>query len=88
MDKAFVEQSLSYPFMDLFPFSVLQVIALLVHIEERCTHRIRDALATGNGTGIKPDSASLWVGKKRLHLRDSWVLNSVGGVGIRCTIFV
>jgi hypothetical protein len=51
-------------FMDLFPFSVLQVIVLLVHSEERCTHRIRDALATGNGTGIKSESASLWVGKR------------------------
>lgn len=33
-DKACVEQRLSYPFVVLFPFFVLQVIVLLVHIEE------------------------------------------------------
>jgi hypothetical protein len=48
-DEAFVEQRFSYPFMDLFPFSVLQVIVLLVHIKERCTDRIRDASTAGNG---------------------------------------
>jgi hypothetical protein len=61
---AFTSMDKAYPFMGLFPFSVFQVIVLLVHIEERCTHCIRDALVAGNGTGIKPESASLWVGKK------------------------